>query len=474
MTAIIRSGGEYDVGTFSGTGHIEADVTGTGKSLVSPGRTGGRCYRATRVNPSEVTFVLAPDYGVDPAHSVIARGYFRLNQYPDHDDADFGISIMTLGGSSAFVRNDGKLRWTAVSGSGQGNDLTDTPDVDDPLPIDEWFMIELVSTYNAIGVKQRHGLRLTLEDGTQRMVYWRACSDGTLTPPAEYFPSLSFGILGGEAGAGFVIDCDDLGINVADSGPHATWLGPGEVRVALPASYTADDVFEQGKHANTARAVEGRTIPSDDVTVSDSPEICSPQNDFAVILARDPADAGSTSPARCIQGDKLVNSAGTDYHKEEDGPGSPTGHWTYDYPRVGAAGDSLVLTLDASDQSGDVSYVMPFGMMRDDSDDEDPHYFSFYGAWEAAPTYGDDTDDATIRIQSLSDIDHEGMRGRLAQSPTLATSPTLTVERQHACSAADSTFPVWEWSMAAIGAMYESGYEPQPELPECRQQMTWT
>lgn len=476
MTAILRTGGEWDFGSRDlSFVQAKASLTGT-TSLVTPGRTGGKAYRAA----DSGFWTAVSDYDMSEGLPIIGRGYFRVNQLPVTDNGERAVLLTVDTGLPGFspivpvgliLRDDGRLRFAA---GGIDPQPPDTPDFEPVVTPGEWVMVELVTTLVAdAGGKRLEGLRVTFDGEEPWLAYFRACAEGSGGSDESAQAMLTFGDISG-VGDGFTVDWDDLGINVADDGPNNTWLGPGAVRMARPTAYAAADVFEQGAHSNTARGVQGRTIADNGTGTLTGPAlvVCTPMNDFADILARDNPVFSPSTLARCEHGDEEVNSSGSDYHKQFQTAG--TFAWNYDWPRVGSAGDQLDLTLDASDQAGDLSFAMAFTIAHATRSNEDPHYFGLYTDNETPPTYGDASDDANMPIHAIDNTEHQPLRARLQQQPTLGTSPHLVVERQHACHASSSP-PYWEWEMLIAGVVYESGYVPQPALPTCGGRgMTWT
>jgi hypothetical protein len=525
MTAVLRIGAEVKAGYQQ-----QAAITGSYDPLrvtvVEPGRTGGAMYRCARPTefsslgvrvggwPTDSMWDRIPQ--ADDGQLVIGRAYVKVNQYPVAASAgdappghQRGVPVMFLGPETfgVLLGEDGRL-----AACGNPSDFYGTIADRDigPIPLNEWVMLEVVTCWSLTGLRAAI-IRATLPGEDPAVIYCRSSLGSSSLDPAVFddhgdawlpgrTPRITAGIFEIDPGVGYVIDVDDLGINLADDGPNSTWCGPGAVRAARPsADVAADPGFEPGSPDGTSRAIEGRTRAdhgTNSVFVGSPLEIC-PGNDFWSTLANNPPLNPATAPAgRCGRQGYEVSSTGSDYHEHRSSPPPPTlptNAWVYvyDWPRVSSAGDTLVVECDATDREDEsFSFATSFvvGTQTEKASggatDGSRGYMAFFADFDGtAPTPLDEADRAVQNLErdwpDTGSTDSEWMNttGRVAQAPTVSDAPQLTFRREDATTAvgegSTEVAHIGEFKLIGAGIIYESGYVPQPPVAPCRRLMAW-
>lgn len=519
MPAVLRIGGELEPGYQSG--YAIGGTWDSGSVSLIAGRTGGRAWRCVPHYSGGGSFTGGALIGGQPDHPnpahipqaeedqwVIGRVYARINQYPViTGDAVpgfvTGLPIMTLYPASRGVAllPDGTI---GATGSFTGSQAT-APDRPVQLPLNEWVMIESAATHSLTAIKQV--IRVTLPGEDPVIVFCRSRTLGQHEPTDDMTPSITLGI-DADPGAGFVLDLDDAGINLGGDDAHGTWLGPGSVRNARPSGDLGiGEGFEPRGINGTLYALNiTRVNHGIDPLMFSGPYI-SVFHDFSSTLANDPIRNPATDPETNIREkgkDYEISSAGADYHEHTSPPAPVTPDFdgstpqkegyvvVYDQPRKAEAGETLEVECDASDQTGAISYALPWviGTQMEaltdpfTQDEAQTGFMAFYGGWETPPTAGDETDRA---VQNLDDYWGTGgavdsawttAYGRISEDPALGTTPALVIRREDATllhAEGEGPFLInnSEFRLIGAGIVYESGFEPQPPIEPCRRLMTF-
>lgn len=497
-------------------------------TVITPGRTGGAMFKCTRSDARGGGFMYAgashTSWGaglvandgppLDRESGATVRAYLRLNQYPTRTTdrfgdpvADPGIPILGLTaptGDVGYVQlfNDGTFGVAYTREWSAGIRML-VPD-EYQFPLNDWLMVELAIVPLEDAQHPRYVIRVTPPIGRSRIVYCHVKED--IFHSGISFPSLtgSFSLppegtvcagqlLDGGADAetliGMEMFVDDVGLNTLDDvEPHNTWCGPGQVRVARPDSGGGGHPFECGLRGNIGYG-QHSVIP-DHPSVPFTAVLKGPPSnlDMSVALRNNPVvNPGAPAGHFADLSDIAVCSSGSDWHAHQS-------VYSYDWPRESFPGQEIDFLCDASDRVGAVAFVMPVAVaammsMSFSADRVLTEYrtFSIYLDNEDPPTPGDITDRATIAFNFFgantgtggstfpgTDQAWWGAVGRQQQAPDdFPDEPLITIRRDNGDNgAAHDTIPhtpspTAEFVLLGVGVVYESGYEPQPPIPDC-------
>jgi hypothetical protein len=307
-------------------------------------------------------------------------------------------------------------------------------------------------------------------------------------------------------GDGFTLDVDDIGINDANGAVNNTWLGPGSVRTARPASVSFSNRFAAGEWQNMTNNQAAWTIPHDPLIEPGPVDPLNPTfgGPDLGLIDFGPLPTADSRPEYEKNHERKVSSTGADWHYHN--PTSDAGYtYEYDWPRKNRVpNEELTVTFEALESTAGISMVQAVWVgasVKPNMEGQNPPAIPGKVVSQALLPLGAASSTGNLNDYESWDagLDVSGnmqqQQGKIHEAPAVGGALQLYMKEYfvhahkplHQVSEtidgetvivreAEVRDPVgnpqadWyvEWEIWAAGVNYEYGTEPQPELPKCK------